>query len=93
MTQFIARVELHNAEWSDYTTLHSAMKNHGFKTNITSGGGVVYELPPAEYRFEGGFTSSQVLDIIKVAASKTNKSYGAIVTQSGGSAWVGLKKV
>ncbi len=92
MTQFTTRVELHDANWSDYTKLHAQMQAQGFELTVHSDDGVVYELPPAEYNFEGNLTRSQVLGRAKMAAATTNRKYAAIVTQSAGRTWAGLVK-
>ena len=53
MSTFMTRIELHDAKYHDYVNLHACMRREGFTNTITSGQGVTYQLPPAEYRFEG----------------------------------------
>lgn len=91
MAQFTTRVELHNADWNDYTQLHAQMKRQGFSQTITSDDGKVYELPPAEYDYSGSVTRSDVLNKAKAAASAIKTSYGVLVTESNGRTWSGLK--
>lgn len=93
MTWFTTRVELHDADWSDYTKLHAEMKKQGFAQTISSDDGKTYVLPPAEYFFDSGLTRSQVLDRAKVAAGAVKKSFGVIVTEGSGITWIGLKSV
>lgn len=54
MTQYITRVELHDAVWSDYDKLHDAMRREGFSQAIAADDGTIYELPPAEYNYIQG---------------------------------------
>lgn len=88
----MTRVELHNASENDYELLHSAMEAQGFKRTITSDEGVTYHLPTAEYYRIVNLDRSQVLDSAKKAAAKTGKEYAAVVTESNGVTWTGLKK-
>jgi hypothetical protein len=93
MARFITRVELHNADYDDYETLHSAMEAEGFERTITSDDGVTYHLPTAEYYREADLTRQEVLDSAKRAAAKTQRKFGAIVVESNGITWNGLDKV
>jgi hypothetical protein len=45
MAQFTVRVELHQAEWTDYEQLHAAMEQKGFSRQIASDEGKVYHMP------------------------------------------------
>lgn len=93
MTSFITRIELHNANYSDYETLHGLMAREGFSRTITSDQGIEYHLPTAEYEFVGSATRSTVLEKAKQAASATRKTFAAIVTEANGSSWYNLPKV
>jgi hypothetical protein len=91
MSQYTTRVELHDADWSDYTKLHEEMRKRGFRQTITSDDGSVYELPPAEYNFEGAATRSEVLSKARQAAAAVKRSFAILVTESAGRSWFGLK--
>jgi hypothetical protein len=91
MAQFTTRVELHDATWSDYEQLHANMRGQGFTQTIRSDDGCIYELPPAEYDYQGPITRAQVLDKAKSAASAVKPSYGVLVTESAGRTWYGLR--
>ena len=91
MAGFTTRVELHDATWSDYVTLHSAMARQGFARTITSDDGKTYELPPAEYNYEGLGSSADVLAKAKAAAGSVKPSFAVFVTESNGRTWSGLK--
>lgn len=92
MSQFTTRVELHDAGYSDYVTLHEAMRKNGFSHKITSDDDVTYELPDAEYDITSS-SRSNVLALAKSAAQSTGKSFGVLVTESNGRTWYGLSKV
>jgi len=93
MATFMTRVELHAADEDDYEALHAAMEQEGFDRTITSGDGVTYHLPTAEYYRSAQLTQQQVLDSAKRAAATTGKSYAVVVTESNGVTWTGLTKV
>jgi hypothetical protein len=93
MAIFTTRVELHNASYSDYETLHAAMERRGFSRQITSDSGKTYNLPTAEYNREGALTRQQVLDSAKAASAETGKRFAVLVTEAEGRIWVGLQEV
>ena len=49
MPQFITRVELHDATWQNYQTLHAAMEAENFSRTIQGSDESCYHLPTAEY--------------------------------------------
>jgi hypothetical protein len=93
MAQFTVRVELHQAQWTDYQMLHAAMEQRGFTRQIASDNGQTYQMPWAEYNGHGNLTSVQVLDIAKVAADSTGKQNAVFVTEAASRAWIGLPAV
>ena len=83
MNYFTTRVELHNAVYTDYETLHAHMANLKFQRTIQeTTTKATYHLPTAEYRSHGDITTEKVLELAKLAASKTGKACSVIVTQS-----------
>jgi hypothetical protein len=90
MSKFTVRIELHDAKWDDYETLHAAMAEKGFSRFVTADDGQTYHLPWAEYSAVGDLTSAQVRDIAQAAAATTGKRHGVLVTESNGRAWAGL---
>lgn len=81
MAHFTVRVELHETtpgQKLDYEILHTEMKNEGFTRTIYSEN-VFYKLPPAEYSKIGEFTTKQVLDSAKTAATKTKYKFSILV--------------
>jgi hypothetical protein len=90
VASFTTRVELHDADWSDYDLLHKKMAAHGFSRVIASDDGKRYQLPPAEYNFEGASTRADVLAKAKIAAAQVRTSYAVFVTESAGRTWSGL---
>ncbi len=93
MARFITRVELHNANYSDYETLHKAMEAEGFSRLIQESDGTWYYLPTAEYYRICTLTLQQVLDSAERAASKTQRKYGVILSETTSSTWNGLLMV
>jgi hypothetical protein len=92
MANFTVRVELHQAEWSDYEKLHAAMEGQGFSRLISSDDGRRFHLPWAEYNGKGNLTSQQVLGIAQTAANTTGKANSILVTEANARAWAGLNK-
>ena len=90
MAQFTVRVELHDAKYDDYVTLHAAMEHQGFSRLIMSDDGKSYHLPWAEYDGAANLTSAQVRDIAKTAADSTGRRNAILVTESKSRAWIGL---
>jgi hypothetical protein len=93
MANFTVRVELHQATWADYETLHAAMEAKGFSRHITSDDGKTYQLPLAEYNGMGNLDATRVRDIAREAANSTGKSNAVLVTQAPARAWIGLEQV
>lgn len=90
MPRFTTRVELHNGDADDYETLHGAMERQGFSRTISNGDGVSYQLPTAEYNFDGNETKGSILDKAKKAADSTGLEHSILVTESAGRTWSGL---
>jgi hypothetical protein len=91
MAAFMVRVELHGADWEEYNELHVAMEREGFKRTILADNGVLYQLPPAEYRIEGYYRVEEVLAMARRAANTINRLYAIIASQVGPQIWVGLE--
>jgi hypothetical protein len=89
MARFTVRVELHNADWDDYVSLHKKMAGQGLTDTIDVTNGKV-KMPPAEYNYEGNATKEDVLAKAKAAASSVVTSYAVLVTESAGRTWHGL---
>ncbi|EOY4338587.1 hypothetical protein ACP5YT_000187 [Cronobacter malonaticus] len=69
MTRYTVRVELHDADGSDYDDLHDEMAKRGFSKTIIVDG-VECDLPTAEYSLlEEGTTSTAVLRRAVAAAN------------------------
>jgi hypothetical protein len=92
MSDFLARVELHDAIWPDeyVSRLHSAMSREGFSKTITDEKGIVYELPIAEYYKSTSEDVEQVIERAKKAATTIGKKFGVIVGDCTNLKWSGL---
>jgi hypothetical protein len=93
MNSYTVRIELHDAQFSHYETLHAEMAKRGFSRTITSDDGTTYHLPWAEYNYFGSEDRQGVLHLAKAAARTTGKSSAVLVTQSAGRSWDGLTQV
>lgn len=92
MANFTVRVELHQANWADYETLHAAMEEKGFSRLITGSDGKTYHLPLAEYNASSDLDRSKIRDIARTAATTTGKKNAVLVTE-GARSWVGLEEL
>lgn len=80
MANYLARVELHNANYQDYETLHQSMANRGFSRTIASDGGKRYKLPTGTYVAAGTNANLQAAYNAAVAAAQeTGKQFWVIV--------------
>jgi hypothetical protein len=88
---YITRIELHDAKWEHYETLHTAMERAGFSRLIRGSDGKTYHLPWAEYAIVGNYTAASVRDAAVKAAATTGKSAEVLTSASNDLAWQGLK--
>ncbi len=80
MASYLARVELHQATYDDYETLHEAMKRRGFSRIIVSNDGKRYRLPTGTYSVENtNATLEQAYNAAQAAAAETGKSFWSII--------------
>lgn len=100
MAKFITRIELHEADSSDYDTLHEEMKNEGFDKTIKNYKNIKFHLLDSEYYYVGHveiekdeYDYEAVLKKAVRAASKTNKSFRAITSRTDASKWYNLEQV
>ncbi|PRE82357.1 type V toxin-antitoxin system endoribonuclease antitoxin GhoS [Burkholderia gladioli] len=87
MPQFLTRIELHEADESDYKKLHEEMGKRFFDRTIVGDDGHTYELPSATYSIITSRPLEQVRDIAIEAAAKTNKE-AWVLTMGGEAAWL-----
>lgn len=92
MSQFTTRVELRDANYSDYISLHEAMKARGFNRYITGSDGTKYDLPDAEYDSQGG-DAYETRTAASEAAASTGRKYRVLVSRSDLRVWVGLAEI
>lgn len=80
MANYVARIELHNASYDDYETLHSAASRRGFSRTIASDNGGTYRLPTGTYVASGtNATLQQAYDAACAAARETRKAFWVVV--------------
>ncbi len=80
MSNYVARIELHNANYGDYETLHAAASRRGFSRTIVADNGGKYQLPTGTYVAEGtNATLQQAYDAAQAAAVETRKTFWVVV--------------
>lgn len=92
MALFITRVELHDATWQDYDSLHQAMKARNFNRAVQATDGTWYALPTAEYYATGDVTAEYVRDAAQAAAVSTGKRHSIVVSEASKILWLGLAR-
>jgi uncharacterized protein (DUF1330 family) len=92
MSDFLTRVELHDAKWPDdyESRLHSAMAREGFSKTITDEKGIIYELPIGEYYKKTNENIEEVIERAKKAVITTGHKFGVIVGDCTNLKWSGL---
>lgn len=91
---YLVRVELHDAQWSHYETLHQQMERAGFSRAIRGDNGNMYQLPDATYTVQNNQANQQAVhNAAEVAARSTGRKYGLIVADFKNSTWSGLSIV
>jgi hypothetical protein len=93
MARFTIRIVLHDSSWDDYITMYKHLAAYRITDTITSDNGTVYELPPAEYNYEGDATAQQVQETARQCAAKVAASYAVLVTEATTRTWIGLNVV
>lgn len=93
MAMFMVRVELHRASGADYDDLHEAMEDAGFTRTVKGTNDNRYQLPTAEYDFEGNYSPSLVHDAAKRAAESTGCDSAVMVSQYTNLTFSGLTEV
>ncbi|EPG76464.1 hypothetical protein LEP1GSC058_1448 [Leptospira fainei serovar Hurstbridge str. BUT 6] len=96
MTFFTVRIELkkalrHNTDNDPYRVLDKEMKKRKFQTTISGLPGKVFELPRAEYIYQGDENLDGVFRLALSATKKTKVKCSIIVDQIVRSRWTGLE--
>jgi hypothetical protein len=80
MANYVARIELHNANYADYETLHAAASRRGFSRTIVADNGEKYQLPTGTYVAEGtNATLQQAYNAAEAAATETRRTFWVVV--------------
>lgn len=94
MAIFTIRVVLHgNATWEDYEALHERLANVGVVDLILSDDGEWYQLPPAEYNYQGTIGPEDLRSVVKQIADTVKRPNAVLVTHAQARYWIGLKQV
>lgn len=80
MANYVARIELHNATYNDYETLHASAARHGLSRTIVSNDGKKYHLPTGTYIAENtGATLEDAYNAARASATETRKAFWVVV--------------
>ena len=93
MAQYIARVELHAASYSNYEFLNSQMAQQGFVRTLVGVNCTTYQLPIGTYVLSSNIALQEVLNRAVAAASTTLKSSAVVVAEWREAMWQGLTVV
>ncbi|HCU0048692.1 TPA: DUF2622 domain-containing protein [Proteus mirabilis] len=74
MANFIVRIELYNADYDDYETLHKRMEGIKFYRYIMFPNGKNHDLPNGTYFGKCDLTTYQLLSEVKRVAKPLSKS-------------------
>ena len=87
MTDFLTRVELHDATAADYEKLDQAMAAANFSKTIQSSRGMVYAMPTATYFSQAfGLSAAEIRNLAVAAARGTGRRYD-VITAAGETAF------
>lgn len=92
MNKFTIRVEMYMATEQDYLKLHTEMERRKCIRFIQDYNDVWYQLPNAEYRYNGYLDIDGVLRLAQEALSTLRISGEILVTQAVDTRWVGLHR-
>ncbi|QIF97645.1 DUF2622 domain-containing protein [Proteus terrae] len=76
MANFIVRIELYNADYDDYESLHQKMEGIRFYRKIKYPNGKEYDLPNGTYFGVSSQTASQLLESITRISKPLSKLKG-----------------
>ena len=94
MANFIARVELHSASYTDYENLHIYMQQYGYARTVRGDDGKTYQLPTGTYVSASATSSvAAALQGAVAAANATGKTSSVIVADWNSARWQGLPLV
>lgn len=94
MANYIARVELHSANWDDYEVLHASMQRRGYSRTIRGNDGKRYHLPTGTYVVEGSTSTLQnALNLATEAARETGRKSWVLVSDWINATWLGLPQI
>ncbi|WP_311746832.1 hypothetical protein [Proteus penneri] len=93
MPRYTVRIELPNADYDDYQSLHERMSNNGFHKYIKSDDGVWFNLPDAEYNYDGDLDIDGVFQSAVNVAKSVKANAKVLVTESAGRKWSNLDKI
>lgn len=86
--RYLVRIELHDAQWNHYETLHQQMERAGFAHTIKGDSGNFHQLPDATYAAQNTQADMRtVYNTAYSAATKTGRKFGLIVVDYNSARW------
>lgn len=92
MARYTVRMVLKKGDSDDYDELYGFMEGEGFTKTISGSDGELWQLPDAEYNYEGSASLAQVYNKAKRAAEGVGLAFSVFVTESAGRKWYGLER-
>jgi predicted RNA binding protein with dsRBD fold (UPF0201 family) len=92
MPKFMIRVELHDADSSEYADLKELLAKRKIGDTIRSQNGK-YLLAGGEYHLTADLTANEVLDLVKRTAKTVTPKFSVTVTEADRVVWAGLKEI
>lgn len=93
MTICTIRVELHDANWVDYTNLSTYLSSIGITDTIANGVGKRYKMSPGHYNYNGPKLFEQVYNDAVSCATRVGKRFAVTASNVTTTKWVGLAPV
>lgn len=94
MARYTVRIELREADTTDYEKLSKKLKLRGFTRHIAAKNGDKHVLPSAEYSFSSKYKSTRdVRDLAYQIAKTVNPDPAVLATKTSARAWRGLHKI
>lgn len=81
MAAFIIRVELRKPGSDHYEKLNDRMRREGFSTTLPVGS-MQWELPSAEYYYEGSISSNDLMEKAQAAIDFYEHGHAVIITEA-----------
>lgn len=93
MSMYNVRIVLHEATREEYTRMADQLSRSGIVDTIVGSNSARYEMPPAEYHYNGPASIDQIFDAAKAAAAATGRRCAVMIGEISRCKWVGLDTI